>query len=47
MIVQDTLTGPLPAIEEFLAENDSFVADRARERYADTNTVRGYLKRTR
>jgi cephalosporin hydroxylase len=47
VIVQDTPVGPLPAIDEFLAANDSFVADRARERYPDTNTVRGYLRRVR
>jgi cephalosporin hydroxylase len=45
MIVQDTGLGPLPAIDAFLAQTDTFVADRSRERYPDTNTVRGYLKR--
>jgi cephalosporin hydroxylase len=47
IVVQDTESGPLEAIDEFLAANDSFVADRAKERYSDTNTVRGYLKRIR
>ena len=47
IIVQDTESGPLQAIDEFLATNDSFVADRAKERYPDTNTGRGYLKRVR
>jgi len=47
LIVQDTMVGPIAAIDEFLAANDSFVADRGRERYADTNTVRGYLKRVK
>lgn len=45
VIVQDTLIGPASAIGEFLASSDSFVADRARERYPDTNTVSGYLRR--
>ena len=45
VIVQDTLVGPIRAIDEFLAANDSFVADRSRERYPDTNSVRGYLRR--
>ncbi len=47
IVVQDTRVGPLQAIDEFLAANHSFVADRAKERYSDTNTVRGYLKRVR
>ena len=47
VIVQDTPVGPLAAIDEFLAANDSFVADRARERYADTSAVRGYLRRVK
>ena len=45
VIVQDTMVGPKAAIDEFLAANDSFIADRSRERYKDTNTVRGYLRR--
>jgi cephalosporin hydroxylase len=45
VIVQDTPVGPLEAIDEFLATNKSFVADRSRERYPDTNSVRGYLRR--
>lgn len=47
VIIQDTLMGPKPAIDEFLAATDSFVADRQRERYPDTNSVRGYLKRVK
>jgi len=47
VIVQDTRLGPLAAIDEFLAANDSFVADRARERYPDTSSVRGYLRRVK
>ena len=47
VIVQDTLAGPLAAIDELLAANDSFVADRGRERFSDTNTVRGYLRRVK
>jgi cephalosporin hydroxylase len=45
VIVQDTLIGPKRAIDEFLDATDSFVADRKRERYPDTNSIRGYLKR--
>ena len=45
VIVQDTALGPLAAILEFLEKNDDFVADRGRERYSDTNTVQGYLRR--
>ena len=47
VIVQDTGLGALQAIDEFLAANDSFSADRSRERYADTNSVRGYLRRVK
>jgi cephalosporin hydroxylase len=45
VVVQDTLLGPTGAIDEFLEANDSFVADRGRERYPDTSSVRGYLRR--
>ena len=44
-VVQDTPLGPMGAIDEFLAANDSFIADRERERYSDTSSVRGYLRR--
>ena len=47
LIVQDTLAGPIDAIDEFLAADDRFVADRERERFFVTNTVRGYLRRVR
>ena len=47
IIVQDTPLGPKAAIDEFLASTDTFVADRKRERYSDTNSVRGYLKRVK
>ena len=47
VIVQDTLLGPKDAIDEFLASTDTFVADRKRERYPDTNSVRGYLQRVK
>jgi cephalosporin hydroxylase len=47
IVVQDTLVGPLDAIDEFLEANKNFVADRSRERYPDTNSVRGYLRRVR
>ena len=47
VIVQDTLVGPIRAIDEFLESNDTFIADRTRERYPDTNSVRGYLRRVR
>ena len=47
IVVQDTKVGPLAAIDEFLEANKNFVADRSRERYPDTNSVRGYLRRVR
>jgi cephalosporin hydroxylase len=47
VIVQDTPVGPIHAIDEFLAANDTFVADRERERFLLTNTQRGYLRRAR
>ena len=47
VIVQDTLVGPIRAIDELLESNDTFIADRTRERYPDTNSVRGYLRRVR
>jgi cephalosporin hydroxylase len=47
IVVQDTPVGPLGAIDEFLEANQNFKADRARERYPDTNSVRGYLRRVR
>lgn len=47
IIVQDTTVGPLGAIDEFLAATDSFVADRSKERYPDTSSVRGFLKRVK
>lgn len=37
--------GPLPAIEQFLAERSDFVVDHECERYLLTNNPRGYLKR--
>jgi cephalosporin hydroxylase len=45
LIVQDTSVGPDEAIAEFLAANTNWVADRRRERYPDTNSVKGYLRR--
>lgn len=45
LIVQDTPVGPGEAIAEFLAANDNWIADRRRERYPDTNSVNGYLRR--
>jgi cephalosporin hydroxylase len=47
VIVQDTELGPVAAIDEFLAANDSFVADHSCERYPDTGSARGYLKRVK
>jgi cephalosporin hydroxylase len=47
LIVQDTPFGPDEAIAEFLAANDNWIADRRRERYPDTNSVRGYLRRVK
>lgn len=45
IVVQDTPLDSLAAIDEFLEANENFVADRRRERYPDTNSVRGYLRR--
>ncbi|HIG68625.1 MAG TPA: hypothetical protein EYQ46_01225 [Myxococcales bacterium] len=45
IIVQDTPLGPKAAIDDFLETNKSYIADRKRERYPDTNSVRGYIKR--
>jgi cephalosporin hydroxylase len=47
IVVQDTPLDSLAAIDEFLEANKNFTADRWRERYADTNSVRGYLRRMR
>jgi cephalosporin hydroxylase len=47
VIVQDTPVGPIDAIDEFLATDGRFEADRDRERFGLTNTVRGYLRRIR
>lgn len=54
LIVQDTGVGPLAgsiggraAVDEFLAANDGWIADREKERFRITNTVRGYLRRLR
>jgi cephalosporin hydroxylase len=47
VVVQDTLVGPIGGIDRFLAERPDFVADRERERFLVTNTVKGYLKRVR
>lgn len=47
IVVQDTPIDSLAAIDEFLAANEDFEVDRSRERYADTNSVRGYLRRVR
>jgi hypothetical protein len=45
--VQDTLPGPAEAITNFLAQSDTFIVDRARERYPDSNSVGGYLRRVK
>ncbi len=47
IVVQDTPLDSLAAIDEFLEANENFMADRSRERYPDTNSVRGYLRRVR
>jgi cephalosporin hydroxylase len=47
IIVQDTMAGSIKAVNAFLEENDSFRADRDRERFVITNTVKGYLRRVR
>jgi cephalosporin hydroxylase len=39
--------GPLPAVEQFLAENRDFVVDPSRERYILTYNPKGFLKRVR
>jgi cephalosporin hydroxylase len=39
--------GPYEAIEAFLAENDSFVSDRSRERLLITSNPKGFLKRVK
>jgi len=39
--------GPYEAIEAFLAENDSFVADRSRERLLVTSNPMGFLRRVK
>ena len=39
--------GPYEAVEEFLKENDSFVADRDRERMMITFNPMGFLRRTK
>lgn len=47
IVVQDTMFGPIAAIEAFLAANSNFVADRERERYPDTLSIKGYIRRLR
>ena len=47
LVVQDTPLGPIEAVDEFLETNPNWIADRSRERYKDTNSVRGYLRRIR
>jgi cephalosporin hydroxylase len=47
IVVQDTLPGVQVAIDEFLKASENFIADRSRERYPDTNSARGYLRRVR
>jgi len=37
--------GPMEAVEEFLAENRSFVSDRSREKFLMTFLPKGFLKR--
>lgn len=39
--------GPLWAIEQYVAENQDFVVDQARERYLMTYNPKGFLKRVR
>jgi cephalosporin hydroxylase len=38
--------GPMEAVEEFLAENKSFISDRSREKFLMTFSPKGFLKRT-
>ena len=44
-VLPDFGPGPYEAIEEFLAGDDRFVADRTRERYLFTMHPKGFLKR--
>ena len=37
--------GPTEAVDDFLAENDSFFIDESREKYFMTFNPRGYLRR--
>jgi cephalosporin hydroxylase len=37
--------GPMEAVQDFLKENKSFIADRTRERLFHTHNPKGYLKR--
>lgn len=37
--------GPMEAVEEFLAENKSFISDRSREKFLMTFSPKGFLKR--
>jgi len=46
-IRKDLLPGPLQAIESFLAGNDEFEVDDAREKFLLTFNPRGYLRRVR
>ena len=39
--------GPMEAVRSFLAENDSFAADRSREKYGFSFNAGGFLKRIR
>ena len=47
VIVQDSPISAFKAIEAFIAANPNWEVDKDRERFAITNTVRGYLKRVR
>lgn len=47
VIVQDSPLDAVGAIDAFLAANPGWTADRAKERFRLTNTVRGYLRRER
>jgi len=47
VIVQDSPLDALGAIDDFLAANPGWTADRSKERFLLTNTVMGYLRRER
>jgi cephalosporin hydroxylase len=45
-VAEDFGPGPMEAVDEFMAENQEFSIDEAREKYFMTFNPRGYLRRT-